>query len=434
MFEAFVITLREGIEAALVTGIMVTYLQKTGRAALARWIYLGLAAGVAGSLVAAAIISRLGIDEEAYEGWLMLLGSIFVASMVAWMLATARSLKHGIESRLQEIVAKPSGAIGAGLFGLTFLLVLREGIEVVLFLAAVNLTTSALLAFSGGIAGLLLAALFGVAFVRGTVRIDIGRFFKVTGIVLFVFAAQLLIGGLHEFGERGTIPIGRSEMRLIGPIVKNQALLLVSLLALPMIVLLVPGRKERARAKDAERLEGPERRLAVARLARERRWKTAFAIAGIVVVGSLAASYAYSRLPRAIDPPKLLEAQESGEVRIPVDGLNDGHLHRFGVPIDGTVVRFFIMTSGSRLIPSFDACQVCGAYGYVETQGRLTCLACAADINTASLGTGGGCNPLPLAFREEGGAIVIAVKDLAERAPEFRDAAASEPATPGAGS
>src|SRR5439155_13671079 len=139
------------------------------------------------------------------------------------------------------------------------------------------------------------------------------RFFKVTAVVLFILSAQLLIGGLHELGEKGTLPIGREEMRLIGPIVKNEVAVLVSLLALPLIVLLVPGRAEKARSAQAETLEGPERRLALARIRRDRLWRRTFAAAGIVVIASLTVSFAFTRLPRQFDPPTMLDAGGGGE-------------------------------------------------------------------------------------------------------------------------
>lgn len=431
MFESLIITLREGVEAALVAGIMIIYLRKTGRAALVRWVYLGLAAGIAASFLCAGVVAALGIAEEAYEGWLMILGAAFVASMVAWMLRTSKRLKGAIEERVEAIASRHEAAVSIGLFGLTFVLILREGIEMVLFLAAVRLTTDSLLAFLGGILGLGLAVLFGVAFVRGTVRVDLARFFKVTAVVLFVLAAQLLLGGVHEFGEKGTIPIGRREMTLIGPIVKNEVILLVALLALPLIVLLVPGRAEKARAGAALALEpGPERRLALARLGRERLWRRLFAVAGIAAVASLTVSYAFSRLPRGLDPPLMIEPGADGAVRLSKAGLDDGRLHRYGVVVDGTVVRFFVMKSGGRIVPSFDSCQVCGAYGYVERKGRLVCLACAADINPATLGTGGGCNPIPLPYHEDGGDLVVARDDLRRELKAFRTAEHTEAAPP----
>ena len=88
------------------------------------------------------------------------------------------------------------------------------------------------------------------------------------------------------------------------------------------------------------------------------------------------------------------------------------------------------MKSGSKIVPAFDACQVCGAYGYVETRGRLVCLACAADINAATLGVRGGCNPLPLAHSGEGGDLVIRVADLAAEAATFRAAGRTAPSPP----
>ena len=420
MFEALVVTLREGVEAALVVGIILAYLKKTGREKLNRSVFQGLGAGIAASVVCAVLFARLGISEEAYEGWLMLLGSLFVASMVYWMWRTAKGLKREIEQRVEALTSRSSGAVAAGLFLLTFLLILREGVETVLFLGAIKLTTDSLLAWFGGILGLVLAVLFGFAFVRGTVRVDLGRFFKVTEIVLLLLAAQLLIGGLHEFGERGSLPVGREEMRLIGPIVKNDVLIIVSLLALPLIILLVPGREEKSKRKAAEGLEGPQRRLAIASLRRETLWRRLFAAAGTVIIASLTVSYAFSRLPRGIDPPALLAEGEGGEVRLSKAGLDDGHLHRFGVSLDGTVVRFIVVQTDGKLTPAFDACQVCGASGYVELKGRLVCLACAADINRTTLGVGGGCNPIPLPHRDEGNELVMSVTDLKERLEMFR--------------
>jgi uncharacterized membrane protein len=359
----------------------------------------------------------------------MLLGAVFVVSMVIWMRRAAHGLRHEIETRVETIAARPAAGVGLGLAVLTFFLILREGIETVLFLATVNLTTDALMAFGGGLLGLGLAVAFGVAFVRGTVRI--GRFFRVTEIVLLVLAAQLLIGGLHELGELGVLPVGSAEMRLIGPIVKSDTLVVVVLLALPLIVLAVPGRSDQTRRAKAGALEGPERRLALAALRRETLWRRALAAAGLAIIGTLSVSYAFTRLPQGIDPPAMLEADTAaGVLRLPTAGLDDGHLHRFGVAVDGTVVRFIVMKSGARVVPAFDACVVCGAHGYIERRGRLVCLACAADINTATIGVGGGCNPIPLRHRTEDGALVIALADLAAERRAFAAAAATTAVPP----
>ena len=126
----------------------------------------------------------------------------------------------------------------------------------------------------------------------------------------------------------------------------------------------------------------------------------------------------------------MIDPGPEGLVRVGKAGVDDGLFHRFGVMIDGTVVRFFAMRSGSKVVPAFDACLVCGAYGYVFAHGRLVCLACAADINSSTIGVGGGCNPVPLPYQDGGKEIVIAVKDLKAELEPFRAAAKDSMAPP----
>ena len=272
--------------------------------------------------------------------------ALFVTSMVIWMWRTSRTLKRGIETKVESIASGRTGAVIAGLFALTFVLILREGVETALFLAAVELTSDALLSFAGGLLGLALAVGFGIALVRGSVRVDIGRFFKVTEVVLILLAVQLLIGGLHEFGEAGTIPITREQMRLIGPIVKSDVIVMAAMLALPLIVLVIPGRRHRTRLQEAMGLEGPDRRLAISGIRRDTLWRRLAAIAGVLVIVPLTLSFAFSRLPDSIEPPTLIEASEGGEVRLPVAGLDDGRLHRFG---NGMLTKASNLLTGLKL-------------------------------------------------------------------------------------
>lgn len=425
MLESLIVTLREGIEAALAVGIVLVYLRRTEREDLVRWVRLGLLVAVIASLAGAFVLNRLHLNSERTEGPLMLIAALLVVTMIVWMARHARTLKGHIESRLGQLAAKQaSGAAAAGIFAFTFLMVFREGMETVLLLAAVNLTSDAMLAFLGGLLGVGIAVLFGVAFVKGSVRVDLGRFFKLTSIVLAVFAAQLAVGGIHELAESGVLPLGRSEMRVVGPIVKGQALFLAALLALPVLLLLVPGRaKKPAAAAEAAALSAPERRRLLARARGELRWRLLACTAGFLVAAALSASYAFTRLPGSIDPPLLVETA-SQDLGLPVAGLEDGHLHRFGVQLDGTVVRFFVMkVPGGRLATAFDACQVCGASGYVEDKGRLVCVACAADIVPGTVGVAGGCNPIPLQSRLESGTLHVTLSDLRAQVAAFRQAA-----------
>ncbi len=426
MFEALVITLREGVEAALVVGIILTYLRTSGRQHLAVWVYWGLGSAVLASLAGAALLPRLPINEEAYEGTLMVVGAVMVASLVIWMARHARHLKASIEGRIEKLTAAGSRRAGWGMFALTFLLVVREGVETVLFLGAAQFTTEGLMTLVGGLTGLALAVLFGVAFTRGAVHIDLGRFFRVTGIVLMVFALNLLLGGLHEFAEVGLISIGPETMAFVGPIVKSQSLFIASLLAIPLLLLMIPSSRQRTEERSWAHLEGPELRLRRARARHERTWRNVAAIAGLVAIGSLTVSAMTSRFPTDIDPPQMLTV-EDGEIRLSTASLEEKRMLRFGVEVDGTIVRFLVMKlAGGQLRVAFDACELCGSRGYFQDGIHLVCLACAADINPSTLGAGGGCNPIPLLHRVEEGQLVIRLQDLSLHRPTFvQDAEAS---------
>src|SRR5437870_10667360 len=134
MFQSLVITLREGVEAALIVGIVFGYLNKTGRASLNRMVYWALFAAVGASLALGFILRTLQLTElgDAYEGWLMLTGAVFVASMTGWMWSTGKRLKQEIETTLSTLASGPRapGRWGAGgVFVFVFLMVFREGTE-----------------------------------------------------------------------------------------------------------------------------------------------------------------------------------------------------------------------------------------------------------------------------------------------------------------
>ena len=263
MFQSLVITLREGVEAALIVGIVLTFLAKTGRHRAFRAVYAALAAATVASLAAAYIVHHLELAEESYEGWLMLAGGVLVASMVAWMRKAGKRLKQDIESRLSELTVEPSRVASAGIFLFVFLMVFREGIETVLFLAVVSFRSAELMNLIGGLAGLGLAALLGVSFFKGSFKIDLRKFFGLTSAVLLVIAAQLLITGVHELTEGGFLPSSPREMALVGPIVHNDAFFFVMIIALCLLLLLA-DRTKPADAATLRELPGPSRRKALA--------------------------------------------------------------------------------------------------------------------------------------------------------------------------
>lgn len=212
--ESFIVVLREGIEVALVIGVLLAYLNRTGRRAYGRYVLLGLVAAALVSLALAAGVQRYGLDAETpvVEGSLMFVAAALVASLVVWLWRTSRTIRRRLEQRLDALTtaadtASPDVRAALGVFAFACLMVLREGVETVLFLTALSGTPggSGLSTLGGSGLGLVLATLFGVLLVRGSIRINLRRFFGITGLVLLVLVAKLVAGGLHEFFEAGVL-------------------------------------------------------------------------------------------------------------------------------------------------------------------------------------------------------------------------------------
>lgn len=417
MFGAFVITLREGIEAALMIGLLIGTLKKTHRLDLMRPVFWGIGMAVIASGIGAVVLQFFVINEEMYEGVLYLTAAFFVSSMLYWMSHHARALKGQIEHTIDHVThLKKRRMQAVSLFAFSFLMIFREGVETVLFLSAVGLTTEKLLSFIGGILGSALAVIFCVAFVKGTVRVNLVRFFRVSAMVLAIFIIQLLINGFHELSEAQVLPSSRLEMALVGPLVRNNAFFILAILFIPFLLFFIPSHDVK---HEFIALSGPERRLQLASQKAQKRWRWFWVLASLGVILSLGTHAVYSSRARVLDAPLLIEA-EQGWVKIPLDQLKDGKLHRFGLEVGDTLVRFLaIKTGDNRYAAALDLCEICGDYGYVQDGENVLCLNCVAAIYLPSIGVPGGCNPVPLASSREGNEMMIRKVDLESAQARF---------------
>ena len=208
MLAGFLLALREGLEAALVIGIVLGVLGKLKRIDLNRTVWGGMALGVGLSALIGTVLTILGMEfagpgEMIFEGSVMLLAAGVLTWMIVWMHQTSANLKGEIEAKTR--LALDGNSVG-GLFALSFLAVFREGVELALFLLAVEKTTSPLQTFIGALSGLLGAAVLGWIIFRSTHRLRLSGFFRVTNILLVIFAAGMVSAGVHEFIELGWIP------------------------------------------------------------------------------------------------------------------------------------------------------------------------------------------------------------------------------------
>jgi high-affinity iron transporter len=415
MLQAFVITLREGVEAALIVGITLAYLSKIGRNDLRKTVYAALAAAFVGSIGVAVILSRTHWNEDVFEGWVMLVAAFFVVTMIVFMMRTGRRLKGEIEGKVGLLAGKDAWF---GLFAFIFLMVLREGAETVLMLAAVSLNSTELLSFLGTLLGVGAAIAFGVMFVKGSVRINLQKFFRVTTAILFLVAAQLLISGLHELSETGFIPSSKREMAIIGPIVSNDWFFFVTILALAALMVLFDAK----RREPAPVAASPAaRRKAAWSARRERLWMGSVYTFSFLFIAMVTAEFVYAKSQSALSPSTEVTFI-NGRVSIPVAQLSDGDLHRFQAKENGTEIRFWLYQKpDGKIATVFDACQICGAAGFYKGAHGVVCKNCSAPINPQSVGAEGGCNPVPLKATETADAVVIEEADLAAGARLFEE-------------
>jgi high-affinity iron transporter len=214
MLPSFVIGLREGVEAALIVGIIASFLGQEGRRDALRPMWFGVAAALAICLVAGALLEVLDqeLPERRQEGLETVVGVAaigIVAFMIVWMRRHARGLSGQLRESARSALASGSTA---ALVAMAFFAVIREGLETVVFLIAVfQNADEPLTAGAGALLGIATAIVIGFAIYSGGVRINLARFFRITGFVLVLVAAGLVATTLHTAHEAGWLDAGQGQ-------------------------------------------------------------------------------------------------------------------------------------------------------------------------------------------------------------------------------
>jgi high-affinity iron transporter len=422
LLSSLLIALREGVEASLIVGIVLVYLNRSGRAALARYVWAAVVCAILMSGVVAYALSYWNINEDGFEGVLLLVAAFFVVSMVIWMNRIARKLKKEIEERVAKLAERTERAAGWGLFLFVFLMVVREGAELALILRAVEFSAQGVNVWIGTLIGLGIAVAVGLFFFKGTLRIPLGRFFAATSIILMIVAFQLALTGVHELSEAQWLASSQREMAIVGPIVRNDVFFFVVVLGAVAILVVrewLMLKHARAASKPAApETTDAERRRAEWDRRKQGRWMFAAAAVSVLVIVALATDFVYGRAAAAPAPAQMLTAQNDS-VRIPVAQIDDNDLHFFQVRDGAASIRFFVIRKpGGAWGVALDACRICGPQGYRQDGQNVICRNCSSAIYIPSIGQAGGCNPVGLASRAEGDSIVVELKELREREAE----------------
>ena len=421
MLSAFLIALREGVEAALVVGIILVYLSRTARSYLAQFVWYGVSAAAALSLAVAVGLERWRISEDGFEGLMLLVAAAFVLTMIVWMNRVARHLRKEIEAKVDSYAERTGKAAGWGIFLFVFLMVLREGVELALILRAVELSTEGLQTWIGTIAGVGAAVAVGLFFFKGTLRIPLHRFFAATSVILMLVAFQLALTGLHELSEARWLPSSKAEMAILGPIVRNELFFFVFIFGAAILLILREWQAASHAKAAKESLNDAEKRLLESQNRRQRGWMIAAATASLAVILVLTADFIYARANSA--PPAARTIVPVGSlVRVPVSEVQDGAMHLFTVSAGSQSMRFMVIKKPNGWGVALDACRICGAEGYRQDGQNVVCRHCASAIYVPSIGDQGGCNPIgvpPVPARVDGSDIVVDISAITQASKEI---------------
>jgi high-affinity iron transporter len=418
VLSAFLIALREGVEASLVVGIVLVYLARTGRTYLSRYVWGGVAAAVALSLAVAIALDRFNISEDGFEGLMYLVAAFFVVTMIVWMNRVAKHLKKEIEQKVEKYAERGGSAAGWGIGLFVFLMVLREGAELALILRAVEMSTEGLQTWIGTLAGIAAAIAVGLFFFKGTLKVPLHRFFAVTSSILILVGIQLAVTGLHELSEARWIPSSRTEMAVLGPIVRNELFFFVFVFGAVVVMIFREWQAVSHARPPAAPMNEAERRLLAAKNRRQRYWMMAAGVASLAVILALTADFIYAKVNSA--PPQARPVElVNGHVSIPLSEVQDGNLHLFTLNANGQSIRFMVIKKPNGYGTALDACLICGAEGYRQDGQNVICRHCASAIYIPSIGQKGGCNPIGFPSKVEGDEIVIDVSAVTKAAEEI---------------
>jgi high-affinity iron transporter len=250
MLQAFVITLREGLEAFLIVAISLAYLRKTGRHRLVPAVHWGIAVSIVLSVIAAMLFQRAS-NQALWEGVLALTAGVLVATLIVHMWRHAKRLKREIEGRLEASALQTGAKAFAAVFAFTLLMITREGMETALLMGTLLFQLRAVDIIAGAVAGVLCAACVAWLWSRYGHRVNLALFFQVTAVFLGVFVIQLFIYGFHELTEANVVPYSEplhGATEPYGPEGRYGQYLSYLLVLLPLGWLLVAGLVGKGRA------------------------------------------------------------------------------------------------------------------------------------------------------------------------------------------
>ncbi|MDR3563948.1 MAG: DUF2318 domain-containing protein [Negativicutes bacterium] len=416
MLQILIPTMQNIMMAVIPLAMMMALIAQREPGNLQKSAWRGMIMGNVGALAfVASKLILVFLKREIYEGCVLIpaLGIEIFLLLYLW-----RTYRSGSLDKTDDI---PVWVV----FCLTAALFLHRGVEVYLFPVtflippAGGLSQEFLLKWAGYFLGLGLTTLTGFAVYRVARVLSFRALTAVTAGGFGVVALQQLVTVVQMLLARGIIPMKKWLLAVMIPLINHQDwylyLLLAVMLSLPVLLYVQRRPPMEAGLNPAQY----RKILAVAR--KQLRWGTVVAVNILLVVLLSTVGKGYADQATELSPAVTVTVQQ-GEVRIPIDKVEDGRLHRFAYTAsNGTVVRFIIIKKGgSAYGVGLDACDICGPTGYYEREDQVVCKLCDVVMNKATIGFKGGCNPVPLEYKVASGQIIISAQTLDKEKKRFQ--------------
>jgi uncharacterized membrane protein len=415
VLQSLIPTMQNAIMFIIPLAMLLALASREQQGQIKKLIWRGVVWGVIGAaFIATAKLGSKAVKREVFEVMVLaagLIGETLLLGLLLW------NLKRGLSLGKDKLLGRAACLV-------TTTLLLYHGLEVILF--PINLFVSAIepasLEFSlqimGFLLGLILMWLTGLAIFQAAKVLLPQRVITILALQVAVIMAKQTVVVIQVMMARRILVI-KGIMSIMGPLINHQAWFLYVLLAVTLllpIALFVQRKPEKAVGQNPAQY-----RKILIMASKKLRWGAAVTLGLLLIFlfSTVGKSYADEK---AEIVPAVPVVAEQGQVLVPLELVSDGHLHRFSYQTStGEVVRFIVIKkSGSAYGVGFDACEICGATGYIERDNQVVCTLCDVVMNTATIGFKGGCNPIPVEYKVAEGKIIMGVASLEKEKDRFK--------------
>ena len=413
MLEILVATLKSAVELAIVLALLAACLKATGREGLLqplRWgafLALGAGAGLAYG-------GKSFLEREVAEAAISLLAALLTLGLILWI-GSSRPAARAAQAKSGETGRASWVLIFAASLVLVVPMILSIALNAAkaLALAGGRLSTGQASEMSAILAALAFAALLGVNLYKVVATIRSRWIALITILSLFILLVREATIVVQTLLVRGMLPLTDWLFRIIAALVNNSSVFYYALFAAACVLVVLAGWDRRGQKNTLVELNPAQKRKLRAAVSRRKFLTLTAGTLLALVIAVERAGAVYANRPLSLSPPVPV-TRDGDAVMIATDSVSDGTLHRFSYEAtEGTAVRFIVIHKGSAVFGvALDACEFCGPAGYRQDGKNVICNRCGAAINVATIGSPGGCNPIPLSYRQDGASLTVPVEAL----------------------